>query len=480
MRTNMIALAIAILLVSTTAGCVGEIDEHYGSNRDGTTFEEYEAQTYLEPWQGGVYIVDGDTPVANIKKLKEFYELLLGGDGALIVQRNGNSDAKWNNTQKLNLTYCVSTSFGNRRGTVEAAMNQAAGQWESAANIDFVHLSAQDGNCTASNPNVLFDVRPVNAQAQYLARAFFPGDARRARNVLIDSSAFNSGWSLRDVLAHELGHTLGFRHEHTRPEAGTCFEDNNWRPLTPYDSASIMHYPHCNGSSNALTMTATDREGVAALYGPPGSGPQPDPDPSDRIDEDGLTGGAGTELFFQMAVPAGAGEVTFSMSRGSGDADLYVKKGSAVSASNYDCRPYLEGNDEDCSFSGAGIYYVMIRGYSSFSGVRLRGDYTPGNADPRPSENIDENGLSGSAGAELFFQLDVPAGANEVSFLMSGGSGDADLYVKKGSQVSRSNYDCRPYATGNDESCAGSGPGVYYVMVRGYTDFTGVTLRSSY
>lgn len=66
---------------------------------------------------------------------------------------------------------------------------------------------------------------------------------------------------------HELGHTLGFRHEHTRPEAGTCFEDNNWRPLTPYDSASIMHYPQCNGTSDDLSFTASDAAGVRALYG---------------------------------------------------------------------------------------------------------------------------------------------------------------------------------------------------------------------
>jgi hypothetical protein len=59
----------------------------------------------------------------------------------------------------------------------------------------------------------------------------------------------------------------GLRHEHTRPESGTCFEDDNWRPLTPYDSSSIMHYPQCNGTSSNLSMTATDRHGAAALYG---------------------------------------------------------------------------------------------------------------------------------------------------------------------------------------------------------------------
>ena len=72
-------------------------------------------------------------------------------------------------------------------------------------------------------------------------------------------------------MAHELGHVLGLRHEHTRPEAGTCFEDNNWRPLTPYDSASIMHYPQCNGTSGNLSMTSQDRAGIRALYGGTGA-----------------------------------------------------------------------------------------------------------------------------------------------------------------------------------------------------------------
>ena len=107
-----------------------------------------------------------------------------------------------------------------------------------------------------------------SSTTQYIARAFFPSTPKRSRNVLVDDSIWTSGsWTPTNILGHELGHTLGFRHEHTRPESGTCFEDNNWRPLTPYDSASIMHYPQCNGSSDDLSFTSTDGNGVRALYG---------------------------------------------------------------------------------------------------------------------------------------------------------------------------------------------------------------------
>ncbi|MDI3287927.1 hypothetical protein QHF83_31735 [Polyangium sp. 15x6] len=60
------------------------------------------------------------------------------------------------------------------------------------------------------------------------------------------------------------------RVEHTRPEAGACFEDNNWRGLTSYDSGSVMHYPQCNGTNSwALTLTTKDKQGAASLYGAP-------------------------------------------------------------------------------------------------------------------------------------------------------------------------------------------------------------------
>ena len=85
----------------------------------------------------------------------------------------------------------------------------------------------------------------------------------------IDNTAFTQTGNptMTGILRHELGHTLGFRHEHTRPEAGTCFEDNNWRALTTYDSASVMHYPQCNGTGDwTLTLTTRDAQGAASVY----------------------------------------------------------------------------------------------------------------------------------------------------------------------------------------------------------------------
>jgi len=90
--------------------------------------------------------------------------------------------------------------------------------------------------------------------------------------------------------------------------------------------------------------------------------------------------------------------------------------------------------------------------------------------------------LTAGQGGELFFTLDVPASASNLSFVTSGGSGDADLHVKFGEPVSANNYDYRPYENGNAETVSIPTPqaGTYYVMLRGYRAFSGVSLVANF
>ncbi|MET3929230.1 serine protease [Lysobacter sp. OAE881] len=94
----------------------------------------------------------------------------------------------------------------------------------------------------------------------------------------------------------------------------------------------------------------------------------------------GLSGSAGTELRYTLAVPAGATGLKFVTSGGSGDADLFVKFGSAPTTTSYDCKSEGSTNAETCNIATAqaGTYHVLVRGYSTFSGLSLTGSYTAG------------------------------------------------------------------------------------------------------
>ncbi|WP_375770199.1 M57 family metalloprotease [Archangium gephyra] len=260
-------LSMALLAGVALVGCGGP----EAADQKIPSWEEFRASAIESE---GSFVVNGDEAVEGVEGLRAYYDnYVANGDvgatgGELAVYYSG-GDIKWSSTTARNLTYCVSSSsFGTRYSTVVNAMNSAAAAWEATANVNFIHSSTYDSSCSATQTAVLFDVRQTT-DTSFLARAFFPNSARSGRNVLISTSAFGSisPWTLAGVLRHELGHTLGFRHEHTRLTSTGCYEDSAWRGLTSYDSYSVMHYPQCNGSQTGdLVLTSMDKTGARALY----------------------------------------------------------------------------------------------------------------------------------------------------------------------------------------------------------------------
>ncbi|MEN5060435.1 PilC/PilY family type IV pilus protein [Luteimonas sp. TWI1416] len=91
------------------------------------------------------------------------------------------------------------------------------------------------------------------------------------------------------------------------------------------------------------------------------------------------------------------------------------------------------------------------------------------------------SGLSANREQALSYTVVVPAGTTALTIAISGGWGDADLYVRLNAQPTSWNYDCRPYASGNNESCTFNPPaggGTYHVVVNAYSNFNNVTLSA--
>ena len=78
------------------------------------------------------------------------------------------------------------------------------------------------------------------------------------------------------------------------------------------------------------------------------------------------------ERHFVFNADAGFENVKVSLSGGDGDADMYVKVGSAPDVGSYDCRPYVSGNEEECLVGEVNQkIYIMVRGYVAASGVSV-------------------------------------------------------------------------------------------------------------
>jgi leucyl aminopeptidase len=207
---------------------------------------------------------------------------------------------------------------------------------------------------------------------------------------------------------------------------------------------------------------------------------EPGDELTNNVAKTGLSSGVGSDLTYTMDVPAGATNIKFTMSGGTGDADLYVKFGSAPTDSSYDCRPYVGGNSEACTGTLAGgKYYVRIKAYSAFSGVSLVGSYTEGGTGGLPAIDVTKANVSIAKSTWAHYTQALDAGYTSFTVTMSGGTGDADLYVRKGAQSTSTAYDCRPYKNGNAETCTFANPaaGTWYIDVYGYAAATGVTIN---
>jgi hypothetical protein len=93
---------------------------------------------------------------------------------------------------------------------------------------------------------------------------------------------------------------------------------------------------------------------------------------------------------YQVTIPAGTTSLVVNLSGATGatgDADLYVNRGSALTTpvsaavnTSTRCVPYRNGNTETCTISNptaGSTYFITVHAYSSYSGVNMRATRTP-------------------------------------------------------------------------------------------------------
>ncbi|GAB3346172.1 M20/M25/M40 family metallo-hydrolase [Lysobacter tyrosinilyticus] len=143
-------------------------------------------------------------------------------------------------------------------------------------------------------------------------------------------------------------------------------------------TATNPSHTYAAAGSYTVTLTVTDNGGASnsksqtVTVGSSGSMLQP------GVPVTGISGAAGSEQRWTMQVPTDSTGLKFVTSGGTGDADLYVKYGSAPTTTSYDCKSEGSSTAETCTLPSAtpGTWHVLVKGYSAFSGMSLTGSYT--------------------------------------------------------------------------------------------------------
>ncbi|MDM4765059.1 M4 family metallopeptidase [Pelomonas sp. SE-A7] len=98
------------------------------------------------------------------------------------------------------------------------------------------------------------------------------------------------------------------------------------------------------------------------------------------------------------------------------------------------------------------------------------------------SSGVAVTNISLSTNASRLYSITVPSGRTTLTFKLSGGSGDGDIYVKRGATPTTTSYDKKSDGSSNAETISFSAPtaGTYYLLLNAYSGVSGASLVATY
>lgn len=233
-------------------------------------FDDEGTPRTLYVWEGDM-LLNAEEIRAIIFSRRAGFTPARGASELLLQLRADGKPGFWKRGART-LTYaidCATFVDSAQCGVARRLMTRAARDWAVACTncgIVFREVTATTGVKPRDGTGPTFVVRYEPDQFDYLAIAFFANDPAFKRYLSVTPGFFQTSFDQTGILRHELGHVLGYRHEHNRALSGCSFEDRSWVALTPYDPKSVMHYFCGGGGTKALQISATDVAGHRALY----------------------------------------------------------------------------------------------------------------------------------------------------------------------------------------------------------------------
>ncbi|KFN43335.1 M20/M25/M40 family metallo-hydrolase [Arenimonas oryziterrae] len=197
-----------------------------------------------------------------------------------------------------------------------------------------------------------------------------------------------------------------------------------------------------------------------------------------------------TNLFDAYLAPLGLTRGTYTCGYGCSDHASWTSAGypsammfEAGDASGY--FPYIHSANDTLANMGQSAQYSVKFAKLGLAFLGELGKTTGTTPPPTAlilSNGVPATGLGAATGSSVTYIMNVPAGATGLKFVTAGGTGDLDMYVKFGSAPTDTVYDCRPYASGNAETCtiATAQTGTYYIRLKAYATFSGASLTGSF
>ena len=201
----------------------------------------------------------------------------------------------------------------------------------------------------------------------------------------------------------------------------------------------------------------------------------------------GFSGATGTQAKYTFVVPSGSTNLSFKMSGGTGDGDIYTQLTTDPTTTSYLAKSDGATTAESILIAAptAGTYHLLANAYAAVSGASIVATYSTGTPPPTctPSATVlcsgtAVTGISLATNASKTYTIVVPAGKTSLTFKLSGGTGDGDIYAKLGGAPTTSVYDKKSDGATTTETITFSAPaaGTYYLLLNAYAAINGVSL----